>query len=44
MVSNVCGIFTGEWRSTAVNTKWWMGSGLVVLAVAILVLGEAGTM
>jgi L-rhamnose-H+ transport protein len=44
LVSNVCGIFTGEWRSTAANTKWWMGWGLVVLAAAILVLGEAGTM
>jgi L-rhamnose-H+ transport protein len=44
LVSNVCGVFTGEWKSTAVNTKWWMGWGLVLLAAAILVLGEAGTM
>ena len=44
LVSNICGIFTGEWRSTAANTKWWMGWGLAVLAVAILVLGEAGAM
>jgi L-rhamnose-H+ transport protein len=44
LVSNICGIFTGEWRSTSSNTRWWMASGLATLLVAILVLGKAGAM
>jgi L-rhamnose-H+ transport protein len=44
LVSNVCGIFTGEWRSVSSTTRWWVGSALGALAIAILVLGKAAAM
>ena len=44
LVGNVCGIFTGEWRSVSSTTKWWLGCALGALVIAILVLGKAGAM
>jgi L-rhamnose-H+ transport protein len=44
LVSNVCGILTGEWRSTTAKTRWWVAGGLATLVIAILVLGKAGAM
>jgi L-rhamnose-H+ transport protein len=44
LVSNLCGIFAGEWQFTSGRTRRWMASGLAILLIAILVLGKAGAM
>lgn len=43
-VGNLCGVIAGEWRSTSIKTRAWMGSGLAALVLAILVLGKSGSL
>ena len=44
LTANVCGIFAGEWRFSRVFERVFMGAGLMVLIVAIIVLGWSGTL
>jgi len=44
LTANVCGIFAGEWRFSHAIDRVFMGAGLVVLILAVIVLGWSGTL
>jgi len=41
LVANFAGFATGEWKSTPRQARIWMGSGIIVLILAIVVMSRA---
>jgi hypothetical protein len=41
LTGNTVGILRGEWRSTSAATRGVMAGGILVLAVAFVLLGQA---
>ena len=44
LTANVCGILAGEWRFSRAVERVFMGVGLLVLILAIIILGWSGTL
>jgi L-rhamnose-H+ transport protein len=44
LTANLCGIFAGEWRFSRSVERVFMGAGLLILIIAIIVLGWASTL
>ena len=44
LAANLCGIFAGEWRFSRTLERVFMGAGLLVLILAIIVLGWSSTL
>jgi hypothetical protein len=43
LTGNLVGILRGEWRGTSTVTRTVMAAGILVLAAAFVVLGQANT-
>ena len=38
LVANIAGLFTGEWKNAGTKSKNWMYSGILIMAVGIVVV------